>query len=290
MGHGFVIGGVAVMPTRQLYVRNYLAQPTPTRRTLAGAIQDLAQPTRRSLAGAIQSNDKLALRMGQDKRARRTRWVRAIVLHTTKGLWPQTVKTGSGPFKDVGEKVAAFWATSPASAGAHLVIDADGTVTCHCDLLTEAAYHAGIENEFSIGIEIFQEADGSIYEVQLQTVVSLCDELTEIFGIQRQMPEEVDCIARFKNPKVLARLVGIFGHRHFTTDRGRGDPGDAVFEALAMAGYERFWFTSGKDAEAWETRQNNLGVPRNHCDGVPGPATCDRLHEAGYAFGLWVQR
>lgn len=262
--HGFIIGGRTVAPKRSLRVYNYR--------------DDMPQ---------------LALRDGNDMRRRTTRWVRAIVLHTTKGLWPQVIKPGAGPCKNVGEKVAKFWTTSPAHAGAHLVIDSDGTITCHCDLLYDAAYHAGIENEYSIGIEIFQEEDGSIYEVQLETAVLLTDELTEIFRIQRQVPmlSTTAVIPRLQYPLQLKDVVGVFGHRHFTSDRGRGDPGDPIFEALAAVGYEQFAFNgSGEDIDVWKKRQYDLGIPSLHCDGVPGPQTCDLLQANGHASGLWVKR
>jgi hypothetical protein len=93
----------------------------------------------------------LRLKMGEDMRQRYTRWIRGICLHTTKGipggkdLRPQKVLPGLGSHNSQGEKVAKFWATDGRQAGAHLVVDFDGEVSCCADLLTEAAYHAGEE-------------------------------------------------------------------------------------------------------------------------------------------------
>ena len=82
-------------------------------------------------------------------------------------------------------------------------------------------------------------------------------------------------------------MVGVYGHRDCSNNRGRGDPGDAIFEMLMDAGYESFNFEENEDKETWEDRQKKLGLLP---DGVPGPRTARALIEEGYSNGLWISR
>lgn len=238
------------------------------------------------------------LSRGKDSQRRSTRWLRGIVLHTTKGIpggddrRPQVIHAGLGPVADRDVKVARYWSTSAERSGAHLVLDADGSLVCTADLLTECAYHAGPVNDVSIGIEIFQGNDAELYEGQLERAVCLVDWLTRRFGIQRQIPH------RYTGP--LPRFaaggrnaVGVYGHRDVTPARGLGDPGDAIFERLAAAGYERRDFGRGEDLEVWKERQRQLAADtglRLDLDGIPGPGTLKALVAAGRPSGQWVPR
>jgi hypothetical protein len=247
---------------------------------------------------------RLRVRIPQDG-ARRSplAWVRQIILHTTLGIpggknqTPQSVRFGVGRPSDVAANVAQWWSTSEASAGAHIIVEFDGRVACLADLADEITYHAGTCNGTSIGIEIAQANDGSLYAGQLECVVRLVDFLTLTFGIQRQIH------APYKGP--IARLVrggadcvGVFGHRDQTASRGLGDPGDAVFGYLLEAGYEAFDFGRGEDVAVWRERQANMPAPsdapdqlRWAVDGIPGPRTVARIRGMeGRACGLWVPR
>jgi hypothetical protein len=229
---------------------------------------------------------------GEDRRLRRTRWIRGIVLHTTKGIpggtdhRQQIILPGYGPDTNADNRSARLWSTDGRGAGAHLVVDHDGQVSCLADLLLEAAYHAGPVNEVTIGIELYQGNAAELYEGQLEAVVHLCNWLTARFGIQRQIPV-------LNHKSVISRcslgaedVVGVYGHRHVTTNRGPGDPGDAVFERLAAAGYETFDFAAGADLDLWTIRQKSMGV--TPADGIPGPATLEALRAAGYPDGLFT--
>src|SRR5262245_30881382 len=123
-------------------------------------------------------NPRFRLRIGQpnganDGRKRKTRWVRQIILHTTKGIpggkdhRPQKVLPGVGPVGTQAEGVARWWSVSELCSGAHLVCDFDGSWLCLADLAAECAYHATTVNDVSIGIEICQGGDAEIYEGQL---------------------------------------------------------------------------------------------------------------------------
>lgn len=228
-----------------------------------------------------------ALAIPNDGRPRRSP-VTAITLHTTEGkLGP--VRPGFGAQRDLAKRNATYWRRSDTHAGAHLLVDTDGLVACTCDLATTTTYHAGSVNEFTVGIEICQARGAVLYAEQLQVVVRLVDFLTATFGIQRQIP--LPYKRRLKRLAEHGRsFVGVFGHRDQTSSRGRGDPGDAIFELLAAAGYERFDLEASQDIEVWKARQRALGMPEAQVDGVPDARTRAFLVAAGYPDGLWVRR
>lgn len=222
-----------------------------------------------------------------DCRTRRTRWVRQIILHTTKGEWPQHVVPGRGP-ANRDERVARFWQGSERQSAAHIVIDSDGSAACLADLLEVEAYHATVVNRWSVGIEIYQEADGGVYEAALTSAVRIVAALCRAFGVQFQIP------ARPYLRRPLTRLasdggpdvVGIFGHRDVTDNRGKGDPGEAVWDFLEAAGAEVLDYENGADLIVWKARQLALGVA---ADGVPGPLTVKALKANGHPDGLFRQ-
>lgn len=221
-----------------------------------------------------------------DRRPRITRWVRSIILHGTNGDWPQIVHPGEGPV-GMALRTTNAWRSDTRHAGSHLIIDGDGSVWCLADLVREVSYHAKSINEVSIGIELAQSRQVELWQAQLDAAVRVCDALTRLLGIQRQVhtpyrPHPVDRLARGG-----VDCVGIFGHRDQSSNRGRGDPGDAVFDELRRAGYEAFDFALETDKVAWKERQQGLGLGQ---DGVPGARTLAKLKQAGYAHGMWVKR
>jgi murein L,D-transpeptidase YcbB/YkuD len=115
--------------------------------------------------------------------------------------------------------------------------------------------------------------------------------LTAKLGIQRQIPWDV------KNNRPLRRtvariaaggsdVVGIYCHYHQTNNRGYGDPGPWLQQALKDAGYETYAF-DGDDKEVWKQRQTALGIT---ADGIPGPGTVRALAASGKKHGMFVQR
>lgn len=241
----------------------------------------------------------LRLKKGEDMRVRKTAWVRSIILHTTKGIpggsdkRPQKIIPGCGPHIDAGQRVARYWSKDGRNAGAHIVVDFDGVVTCCADLASEATYHAGNVNDVSIGIEIYQGSDAELYEYQLEKVVTLVDFLTKHFQIQRQYhwPYLKRPIKGFEETGG-AGFLGVFGHRDCSDNRGLGDPGDAVFEFLRQAGYMRFNFEAGEDKKFWREKQEPLKKinPALSVDGSPGPLTAQALLKNGKPSGQWVER
>jgi len=245
---------------------------------------------------SFKDDARVRLKKGEDLASREAP-LRMIVLHTTKGgigkgRDANLVKPGFGPSTDVARRIARLWSTDGRNAGAHVSIDSDGAVCCHCDLLVDAAYHAGKVNQRSIGIEIFQELDGTVYEEQLGRCVEVVDWLTRRFKIQRQFPT----VGKMKVIDRVASggkgVVGVVGHCHASGNRGPGDPGAAIFQRLAATGYEALDFAAGEDLRVWENRQRMI---KAHVDGVAGEQTANLLEDFGsaqgkYRGGLWVPR
>jgi hypothetical protein len=238
---------------------------------------------------------KLRLAHGSDCRRRTDRWIRGIVLHTTKGIpggkdrRPQDVRPGLGPSVEAGLRCARYWSQDGAQAGAHLVVDHDGTVACCADLVRDAAFHCRGVYPVTIGIEIYQGNQAELYQGQLDVVVRLCDWLTRRLGIQRQIPGHAYRGSPVRRLLVNDGLdfVGVYGHRDADANRGAGDPGSHVMRLLGAAGYEDWDLDDEEDLIAWRIRQRALGL---RTDGVPGPITVEALKRAGHRHGLWVKR
>ena len=228
-------------------------------------------------------------------------WVHLVVMHTTGGipggkdLRPQVIKPGLGQSTGGGERIVASWThDTDRPGGAHLVVDQDGRAYCCADLVTEAAYHAERANGCSVGIEVVQgHAEPDLYQGQLDAAAALALAVCRLMPvpIQWQIPTAYKGpVPRFTLSLVaagepLADVVGIVGHRDLTANRGSGDPGDAMMDALAKAGCERFSFTGTEDLYTWKQRQKNLGVW--FADGVAGPQTVAELRAKGYVDGIW---
>ena len=237
--------------------------------------------------------DNPILRMSpEDGAVRKNRWVRQVILHTTKGIpggknnTPQSVRTGVGPDSGKDFDVAKYWSKSNKSSGAHIIIDSDGSASCIADLTLEKMYHAGNRtiNDQSIGIEIYQLQDGSIWESSLKSCVLICNMIADYLGIQKQYH------APYKGPvfrlsQGASDCVGFFGHRDLTNNRGQGDPGDFIFQMLSVQGYEEFDFSKTEDIDVWKARQSHIGASS---DGIPGPKTVQLLRESGFLHGIYA--
>jgi hypothetical protein len=225
----------------------------------------------------------------RDYRARRTSWVRQIIVHTTKGNWPQHVIPGAGPTGRA-KSVADYWYNDPRQSAAHIVIGSEGAVACLADLATVNAYHATVSNDWSIGIELYQESDGGIYAAVYDSAVRLIVALCEHLLIPLQVPGRV-----YPNAPMQRMvhggpdMVGVFGHRDNTGDRGRGDPGDEIFSRLVtQACAEQLDYDNRQDLAVWKRRQlylNNVFREQLDVDGICGPSTIAALKRHGFASG-----
>jgi hypothetical protein len=268
-------------------------------------------------------NIALMLKLPEDGAPRSTTWIRAFVGHTTKGIWPQPLKPGYGPRVDDAAKTNRYWTNNAEAGGAQLIGDRDGDLACMCDVFKTAAYHAGKVNQYTEGLEIWQEQvmvdgkkTGPLYTGQLDNCTTLVDAVTWIFQIQRQTQfKYVGRIPRLAEGG--ANAVGVYGHRdccglkngHAT--RGRGDPGDHFYDWLLksvdtapdpevgrpashFAGYEPVDYATNSDIALWKPRQlelNKMGASLL-VDGVAGPATVKAIQRymPDMPRGLWTVR
>lgn len=238
-----------------------------------------------------------------DYRARPTPWVRQIILHTTKGIWPQHVLAGAGP-GGADKVVADFWRRDPAHSAAQIVVDTDGSVVCLCDLARVAAWHAEASSPWSIGIEMYQLGDGGLYDATLTATATLVQALCGMLAIPEQMPRGPYRGAPLRRMETGSRprgdrrntggpdCVGVFGHRDNTSERGRGDPGDEIFRRLAALGFEGLDYDGGEDLVLGKQRQAALNAADAKAgrtfrplavDGIVGPSSMATARRQGYS-------
>jgi|SRR5688572_935766 len=214
-------------------------------------------------------------------------WVRQVIVHTTKGVWPQTVLPGAGK-GDRDKIVADFWNGDPEHSAAQVVFDNDGSIVCLCDLALVAAFHAGLSNNWSIGIEMYQELGGGVHEAVYQSMMIFVPWLCSRFGIAFQIPKGPYLgrpIDRMRNGG--PDMVGVFGHRDNTHRRGKGDPGDEIGKRFAALGAEQLDFAANEDITVWTRRQSWLNAhgARLKVDGIAGPGTIAAMRAQGFTRG-----
>lgn len=245
-------------------------------------------------------DDRLRLTSYRDFRPRREgEVVRAIVLHTRWGVEPR-VLPGVGPNHRWDELLAGRFSADERSASCHVAIDADGSYGCFADLATTATYHGNHLCGSTVGLELYQERDGTMWQSTLVAAADVCDLMTRAFGIQRQFPIEHDICPRLASGNPGRRhefidgagdgrdFVGLVGHRNITRNRGPGDPGAPIWQLLQARGYEAFELRTNQDQAVWRERQQSLGVLM---DGIPGPVTRGAIRAwRGGGPGLWVER
>lgn len=232
-------------------------------------------------------------------------WVRGLVFHTRMGL-PVKVRPGDGPNLGWDTVVGERFGADDRDASCHVAIDADGSYACLADLQAVVAYHAGQVNDVTVGVEMYQAADGGVWESTLRAAVDIADVITRAFAIQRQYPRERSICRRFASPSIgmstptrLAYMqggargrdfCGVYGHRNVTRNRGPGDPGDELFELLKEAGYESYLVDQGDDLDVWAERQKRLGLSEEECDGIVGRRTSGLVRQSRNPCGVWVVR
>lgn len=235
-----------------------------------------------------------------DYAMRRTTWIRQGILHSTGGNWPQPVLPGAGPAGHA-RQIAEMWSGCDRGggervhSGAQMVVDLDGSIACLCDLETIAAYHAEASNDWSIGIEMSTRPDGGIYQATIDAAARLVAALCRLVGIPEQMPRgpyRGDPLLRMEVTDHDHRVqlggpdvVGVLGHRDNTSQRGRGDPGDAIWTALAALGFEGLDYAGGEDLLKGRVRQQALNASGGalKVDGLIGPASLAEARRQGFA-------
>lgn len=241
----------------------------------------------------------------EDYRMRPTTWVRQVVVHTTGGHWPQPIRPSAGTAGHA-QQIADMWRGRDRGGGefvysaAHIVIDFNGDIACLCDLGRVMTYHAEASNPWSVGIEMSTYPDGSIQEATLSAAAGLVAALTwsgsgGLFPIPAQMPRgpyRKQPTPRMETGGGRTRhqiggpnLVGVVGHRDQTSERGRGDPGDAIWSRLAALGFEGVDYDGGEDLLVGKQRQDALNArgERLAVDGVVGPSSIAAMQRHGFS-------
>ncbi len=235
------------------------------------------------------------LTTGKDCRPRPGR-VQQVILHKTIADDPEKILEGVGPAGGA-EKTARYWQSCDGkvqpykNSGAQLVTGDDGIVACLCDLALVEAFHATVSNALSIGIETREQHGGGVYQAALDATVATTITICRTLGIQLQV--ERGPYGGHPTPRMLDGghdMVGVFGHRANTEDRGRWDPGDILFDMLRAHGAESFDFDGREDIATWKARQLALSAKGHNLaiDGIPGAATTAALKAEGYVDGLWA--
>jgi hypothetical protein len=226
----------------------------------------------------------------------RERWLRAIVAHTIHGKSGKLL-SGFGPNTDIDTRNARYQVNTAEKVSWDFTEDLNGEWLIQNDPLKDYSWQATSVNPITCGFEMVQLDNGDLYEGQIQQAVLFIDALTAILGIQRQIPWDkrnnrpvTGVIDRISGSSAGTNVVGIYGHRNQTTNRGKGDPGDFLFIALKDAGYELFDFDAKEDLNTWKQRQANLGLVTSDIDGVSGQKTVAALKAQGHKHGLWVKR
>lgn len=172
--------------------------------------------------------------------------VTGIVVHTTGGRRGQLKPKFKASSRAL--NLARYQANTKREVSWHLTIDTDGTVVQSADT-SWLCWHAGHVNARTVGIELVQDLDGTVYEDQLAAAVRVIDVLCRELGVPRRVP------VRDGEPfdKILVpddMFVGVYGHRNVwklqkagpgkfkkVGTRGPGDPGDWIFKALLAEGF-----------------------------------------------------
>lgn len=236
----------------------------------------------------------------KDYRMRKTTWVRQVIPHSVTGDWPQHVVQGVGPGGE-GARYSDIWRSDPTSSAAQILVDSAGAIVCLCDLAYTCAYHAEGSNDWSVGIEMFVAKDGTVHRATLDATAAVTEAICDAIGIPFQFHA-----GEYHNEPLLRMevsdgnhrhnlggpdCVGVFGHRDNTSARGRGDPGDAIYAALAARGAEPLDYAIDEDLEVGRTRQRALNALASRrgetwsplaVDGLVGPASLARARQLGF--------
>ena len=166
----------------------------------------------------------------------RRKAVAHVILHTTGGYpdskhpTPQRIRSEEAEARHCqAQSVHAYWSRTDRIGAAHLLVDADGAVYQIADLSTRAMYHCVGYNQVSIGVEVVQQSDSSLFAAQLSSVVELCEWLALSFSLPRSVAMP------YVGVRDVIDGVGVLGHRDLSSNRGSGDPGDFVMGALVDA-------------------------------------------------------
>jgi hypothetical protein len=173
---------------------------------------------------------------------KRERVCRGIVCHTHEGVLGELLE-GLGPNTTMDERLAMYQTQTDRIVSWDWTQDQNGDVTWQNDPLVDYTFHGNQVCDVTVGFELIQKVrrnskgevvGGDLYSGQIAAAVLMIDFITARLGIQRQIPWDKKRNRPVRG--VVGRIaagggdvVGIYGHRNITTNRGAGDPGDAIF-------------------------------------------------------------
>jgi hypothetical protein len=169
-----------------------------------------------------------------------------IVLHTSRGQ-RGGVRSGSRP-SNRAETLALYQSRTERQVSWHLTVDTDGDVLQQADVASWMCWHASHANGWTLGVEMVQHPDtGDLWQTQVDATVAVVEVLCREIQIPRRVPVDakgnpfvgpVHAWQEKSEGGAQGSWQGVLGHRHLTTNRGPGDPGDGIFRALLAAGFE----------------------------------------------------
>ncbi len=219
------------------------------------------------------------------------------IIHKTIADDPEKVIEATGPAARFGgaEDTVKYWAQKKPSpvSGTQIVTGHNGSTVCTQDIVRFIGWHANQANDLSWGQEIKELSGGGVHRSALLATVAITLVDTFHVGVQQQCPthyKKNTPYPRFANGG--KNLIGVFGHRDVTPDRGYWDPGDIIFDMLEERGFERFDFYAKQDLDVWAKRQEwlkRMGVYTGPIDGVAGASTTQALKALGFPNGIFAR-
>jgi hypothetical protein len=169
----------------------------------------------------------------------------ASIVHTSRGKDARVTRETGSPAK--GLRVARYLGRANSrQVSAHLVVAGDGTVYQIADIGAWRCNHAGAVNGWTWGLEAAQDDDDpSLTRAQVNALVAVMHVAHDALRIPKFVPvvagrhvsEDVVPWLSRKSGGAGKRFAGAVGHRCVSTSRGKGDPGDAIMEALRASGF-----------------------------------------------------
>ena len=169
----------------------------------------------------------------------------ASIVHTSRGKDARITRETGSPAK--GLRVARYLGrANTRQVSAHLVVAGDGTVYQIADLGAWRCNHAGAVNNWTWGVEVSQDDDDpSLTRAQVAALCAVMHVAHDALRIPKRLPmehgrhidEDVRPWISRGNGGAGKRFSGAVGHRCVSVSRGKGDPGDAIMEALRASGF-----------------------------------------------------
>lgn len=166
--------------------------------------------------------------------------VKACMIHTIFGKIGTVTKLPKSSIQ--AERMAIRQASGDREVSWHFTVDRDGTVIQSADPALWMCWHASSANGWSFGIEMVQDENGELNQACINATATLVEILCDVLSIPKIIPvDQNGKILEVYKPKFSGKSgswSGVLGHRNQTTNRGKGDPGNQIFEELMKRGFQ----------------------------------------------------